>query len=47
MVLQRGAPVEVFYRAWADSDGDQSTEWHADTAAARSAAGVAAPDAAK
>ena len=43
MVLQRGAPVEVFYRAWADSDSDQSTEWHADTAAARSAADASLP----
>ena len=43
MALKRGAPVEVFYRAWADSDGDQSTEWHADTAAARSAADGSLP----
>ena len=33
MVLQRGSAVEVFYCAWADSDGDQRVEWHADIAA--------------
>lgn len=33
MVLQRGSAVEVFYCAWADSDGDQRVEWHAGLAA--------------
>eukprot|EP01043_Picozoa_sp_COSAG02_P003420 COSAG02_NODE_83_length_39665_cov_25.213719_19_plen_226_part_00 len=42
VALQRGSAVEVFYRAWADSDGDQRHEWHADRAAAGSA-GVASP----
>lgn len=41
MVLPRGALVEVFYRAWADSDGDQVHEWHADNVRFAGSADVA------